>query len=193
MAETELTNVETSQLLNTENPTVVQEQTTEIAPVEVVKTIVTILTSLLSDNQTLQNINFTLNTQEITLLNILLTSNPTLFIDAQNVFNKFLSDNNISIADLPELLSIQKKFIDVINNLKNINNQSHVTSNIIKFLVRVMIKENLITVNNNEQFLVDFDNLVNTVSELMTVLNNVRTKSSLSCNINWCSLFSCKK
>jgi len=145
---------------------------------------------LSSGDQTKENI--TLTSLEINVLTSILNLNPTLIVEVQESINKNLKDNNINISDIPELLSIVKKIVDAINSLKNINksNIPQTSSNILKFLIRVLIKENIIIVSNSEEFLTNFDKLVDSVTELITFLN---VNKNPICNINWCNLFSCTK
>jgi hypothetical protein len=143
-----------------------------------------------TNNLTKENI--TLTSLEINVLTSILNLNPTLIVEVQESINKNLKDNNINISDIPELLSIVKKIVDAINSLKNINksNIPQTSSNILKFLIRVLIKENIIIVSNSEEFLTNFDKLVDSVTELITFLN---VNKNPICNINWCKLFSCTK
>jgi hypothetical protein len=199
---------ETVQLINTVNdnnstielssigvlPEQVQEgNSTEVSnTVQEVNPIITILTNLLSNDEAMKNIGIVLNQQEIDVLKSIIKSNLSLITDIQACLSKILLDNNINLSDLPELLSIQKKYIDVINNIKNINknNIPQIASDIIKFLIRALIKENILVISNSDEFLINFDKLIDSVTELITFFTVVPTPL---CNINWSNLFSCKK
>jgi len=179
-------------------------------PTETVKNIVDILKNVLENTKDTMNLskrsgdkelfsgeqsskeNITLNSSEISILISILKLNPTLIVEIQESINKILKDNNINISDVPELLAIVKKILDAINNLKNTNKSDipQKSSNILKFLIRVLIKENIIVVSNSEEFLTNFDKLVDSITELITFLNS--NKNPI-CNINWCNLFRCSK
>jgi hypothetical protein len=153
--------------------------------------IVNLLINLLSNSETLEKNGFKLTQSEIDVLTILLKSNSVLIIDTQISINKILSNNNINLSDLPELLLIQRKLIDVINNLKNINRNDipQISGNLLKFIIRFLIKENIIVISNSDEFVTNFDNLVDSVTELVTFFTVTR---SPFCNINW-NLFKCTK
>jgi hypothetical protein len=188
--------------VKTENNNSLEEQEKSQNLEIAVKTIATILLEMLLNEESIKNAGieidkssvfsfeksspensslYTLRSDKFIVSTILslVKSNPNIFIEIETIIRKILSDNKVDISDLPELLSIQKKLIELIYNVSSLkinkNNIPEVVSNILKFLIRVLLKENLITVSNNEQFLINFDKLVDTITELSTLLNTLHT------------------
>jgi hypothetical protein len=155
--------------------------------------IISILKDLLLNDETIQKIGITISKEERDVLLSLLESNPKLFTDIQTTLNKITENNTIDLLDLPDLLLIQKNIIDIIQKLSNIklntNTIPETTSNLLKFIIRTLIKENFIVVSNNDEFIDKFDKLIDSVNELITFFNI--TKPSWF-NINWNNLFICK-
>ena len=156
--------------------------------------IVSIITEALLNNETMEKISIQISQNEKNIISSVLNTNPELFKDIQSTINTIIVDNTIDLSDLPQLLSIQKNIIDIIKKISNIkidkNKIPNFTSNILKFIIRILLKENLINISNHDEFLVKFDKLIDSITELINFFNTIQTPW---CNVNWTNLFSCKK
>ncbi len=184
---------ETSQINNNDTNNTDINTSSELQPLNIETDIPVITTNetVVNFEEILFNENTDIKLDE-SIKNILLAiikSNSTLLYDIQTTLNKIMLDNKINISDLPELLSLDKKMIEVVHNLSNttptkINKSDipEICSKLLKYIVRIYIKENLITVFDNDNFLINFDKLVDSVSELVVLFGTLKTPC---CKVSW--------
>lgn len=183
---------------DTTNTNIEPETITETQPLNIETDIPVITTNetiikfeeiLLGDGN-IESENIHLDQSIKNILLAIIKSNSTLLYEIQTTLNKIMSlDNKVNISDLPELLILNKKLIEVIHNLSNttttkINKTDipEISSKLLKYIVRMYIKEKLITVFDNDDFLINFDKLVDSVGELVVLFGTLKTPC---CRMNW--------
>ena len=95
----------------------------------------------------------------------LLTNNSTAVQDVINMINLILADGKVDMQDGPILLSLFKKIITLRGSDLNLTKELSISHfiDIIKLVITILTKENLIKVDNPDEFLADITKLVNLI------------------------------
>lgn len=143
--------------------------------------LVNILLRIIVDNEALKTFNIEIDEKTKEIIKSLLSSNPTFFNEMHNSFSTVIKDNNIDFSDIPILMDLLKKLFEILNNLKNkilnSNDIADVTSNIFKFVIKVLINENLLNNSNlEEEFKNNIEKFIDSSIALIKLVNLLKNE-----------------
>jgi hypothetical protein len=118
----------------------------------------------------------------------IIQTKPEFFIDFEKTISFILADNKIDIDDLPYLTDLISKLYRLINKMDNVkytqDEKFEMCMTIIKFVIRVMVKENKINLgsNNEDIFLEKIDMLVDSCIDLIKINTSIEVQK---CGCFW--------
>ena len=145
-----------------------------------------LLFSILLSDDKIKNINFTLNSEDITIIHKIISYSPEFFNEIDKLINEIIKDGKIDSNDIPNLILLIKKIYELIHNLKSVkldnDKRLEICKSILKFIIRVLIDERIIVVNNeNKQIVLELiDNLIDSCVSLMHFSSNIKNSTCFS-------------
>jgi len=137
-------------------------------------------------NEDLQKLySIELNEQTIDVLNRMMNHMPEKMNDIENLGRAIIKDNKIDIHDVPNLIVVVKRIYGGIQSMKNVKldtkKKAVITASIIKFVLHVLIRENIIKVNEEKQqeFLIRTDELVDSCASLISFPDFIKPKNCI--------------
>lgn len=125
-----------------------------------------------------------LDPEFISILNQILISNPNYFDSIQQSFNSIIEDKKIDVNDIPAIITLLSNLYKIlysqkINDIvKGISTDKCLT--ILKFVIEVIIKENM---NDNEKEMETIkiiNSLIDTCGDLILIRKSLKTPTSFS-------------
>jgi hypothetical protein len=125
-----------------------------------------------------------LDPEFISILNQILISNPNYFDSIQQSFNSIIEDKKIDVNDIPAIITLLSNLYKIlysqkINDIvKGISTDKCLT--ILKFVIEVIIKENM---NDNEKEIETIkiiNSLIDTCGDLILIRKSLKTPTSFS-------------
>ena len=125
--------------------------------------------------------------EEIKKIIILLTNNSDCVKSIIHIVELIMEDGKIDINDAPLLLSFIKKLINTQTLNLNISSENYI--NIIKYVLIILTKENILKIPNQEDFIINISKLLDSLKMVEEVYNSVNTCfpwiSKLSCTVKY--------
>jgi hypothetical protein len=88
----------------------------------------------------------------------------------------------VILSDIPTIMDLLKKLFEILHNLKNkilsCNDIADVTSNIFKFVINVLINENLLNISHKEEFKSNIENFIDSSVALIKLINLLKIKKT---------------
>jgi len=138
-----------------------------------------ILTSSFQDNYSIK-----LDSELISILNKILSTNPTYFDNIQQSFNLIIADQKIDINDIPAIISLLSNLYKILysHNIKDIVKGISIDkcSIILKFVIDVIIKNNIEDIEKQTAIISIANNLIDTCAELIIMRDSLKTPTSFS-------------
>jgi hypothetical protein len=159
------------------------------------KSIVLLLLQVLSSDEKITNLKIELNDDTTSVLYKLIYFSPDFLNEIDKLVNEIIKDNKIDSNDIPNLILLIKKLYELIHRLKEINfddaKKVEICSTILKFLVRFLVEERKVNINNeNKELVLELiDTLIDSCISLIHFSGNIKINS---CFTHIKSLFGCK-
>jgi len=159
------------------------------------KSIVLLLLQVLSSDEKITNLKIELNDDTTSVLYKLIYFSPDFLNEIDKLVNEIIKDNKIDSNDIPNLILLIKKLYELIHRLKEINfddaKKVEICSTILKFLVRFLVEERKVNINNeNKELVLELiDTLIDSCISLIHFSDNIKINS---CFTHIKSLFGCK-
>lgn len=128
-----------------------------------------------------------LNKDYVDVINILVKKSPTLFNDIEKSIYEIMKDGKVDSNDIPHLIKIIQKLYESIFSLKGVKlsneKQTAICSELMKNVFKIMIKERKIKLelNKQEQFLDQFNKLIESCTSLLSFQKILKSKGCFSC------------
>ena len=155
-----------------------------------------LLFSILLSDDKIKNIGFTLDAEDVTIIQKIISYSPDFFNEIDKLINEIIKDGKIDSNDIPNLILLIKKLYELIHNLKSLkldnDKRLEICKSILKFIIRVLIDERIIVVNdeNKQIVLALIDNLIDSCVSLIHFSGNIKNSTCFSYLL---SFFGCKK
>lgn len=136
-----------------------------------VNTIVPLIDSILSiiNSEDLQKKYSLEITPQIKTILISLTENKEYFSNIQNTLKEILKDDKIDTQDIPNIILLISELYPLILkiNIKNIT--SEICGNILKFIIHILINDDIINVQDKTKLISSIDNIINSCVVLVNL------------------------
>ena len=115
----------------------------------------------------------------------LLETEPNYFNDIEKTLVEIIKDNKINTNDVPNIITLIQKLYELIYKLKDTKmdgkKRCEVCSSIIKFLIRVLIEERIIKIDDEHkiEFITDIDKLIDSFIGLVRLPKELKNKNCI--------------
>jgi hypothetical protein len=136
----------------------------------------------LSNDDLKNKLSVKLTSNDIILINNIISLTPNSLKDINESIHKIIIDNKIDTKDVPSLLIVIQVLYRSIYSLRNIKldakKRAESTANILKFIIHLLVLEKKIVINDDKQqlFLSEIDTLIDTSVELLSLSKSLKTK-----------------
>lgn len=126
---------------------------------------------------------YSLTTEMVKVLKLILQSNPTFFFKIEDSFKKILEDNQIDSNDVPELMALFSLMYELLVSLKYKKDSldlSNICGDIVKLTFDIMITEGIISVNSesSELMVATFKSLVDSSISLINLSKAIKASNT---------------
>lgn len=125
-----------------------------------------------------------LDSELISILNLLIDSNPSYFDSIQEPFNSIIEDKKIDVNDIPAIINLLSNLYRILYNhkIKDIVKGISVEKCIIilKFIVEIILKENIKDEDKEKELIQKINNLIDVCGELILIRKSLKTPTSFS-------------
>jgi len=125
-----------------------------------------------------------LDPEFISILNMILSSNPTYFDNIQESFKSIIADQKIDMNDIPAIISLLSELYKILynHNIKDIVKGISIDKCIIilKFVIDIIIKDSIDDNEKQETITVVINSLIDVSSELIIMRDSLKTPTSFS-------------
>jgi hypothetical protein len=146
-----------------------------------INTLVELIVKIVTNDELMKKYKIILDKKAIDILVTILNKNPKLLGEIKDLFEKIIQDGKIDTNDIPEILILLKRIYELIYSIKNKKiSKSEIalaTCNIFKFIIHLFIEDEIIKVNNKDDFLKNIDLLIETSISLITLNKSLKTPS----------------
>ena len=148
-------------------------------------TLLDFIKKIIVDEELKKKYTIVLNDEVLDIINKILSKTPNTFNDIEKSIKEVISDGKINSSDIPQLIILVQSIYQVIYTIKNTKFDEvkivDVTGKIIKFVIRILVEERKIKVdeNNKEVFFKQTDLLVDSCVSLLIFPKTIKPKSCL--------------
>jgi hypothetical protein len=143
-----------------------------------------ILKQILSTTTFQNNYSIKLDSELISILNKILSTNPAYFNNIQESFNSIIADQKIDINDIPAIISLLSNLYKILysHNVKDIVNGISIDkcSIILKFVIDVIIKDSMVENEKQTAIISIVNTLIDTCAELIIIRDSLKTPTSFT-------------
>ena len=127
--------------------------------------------------------NIEISPQMKTIIERIIASNPNVFPDLEKAVQEIIKDNKIDSKDIPQLIVIVRMLYQLLSGFKdmklNTNNTIILVSNVLKYLIHLMVLNDVIHINNKPEFFKEVDLLVDSCVGLLGFAKSIKPKGCL--------------
>ena len=121
------------------------------------QTIAQILLDTLIDNEKLskfkKGFNISITDKQLKLITSIISANPDLFKEIEDILKNIIRDNKIDSKDIPDIMMLLQKIYEIIHDLKdlklNVEKCTETISILVKFVINVLIEEEIIKIDSD--------------------------------------------
>lgn len=124
-----------------------------------------------------------INEENLNIINKIISQTPNIFNDIEKSIKEIINDGKINSNDVPQLIILVQIIYQVVYNINdsNINSSKRIefTSNILKFLIKVLVIERKINVEKDKEyeFYKQTDLLIDSCVSLLSYSKSIKPKS----------------
>lgn len=136
-----------------------------------VNTIVPLIDSILSimNSDELQK-NYSLEiTPQVKTILISLTNNKEYFSNIQNTLKEIVKDDKIDTQDIPNIILLISELYPLVLQLNIKNITSEMCGNILKFIIHILINDDIVKVQDKPKLILTIDNIINSCVVLVNL------------------------
>jgi hypothetical protein len=139
-------------------------------------------TSLIIRNELL-NTNIVISPELKMVIEKLMAATPDTLNDIEKAVQEIVKDNKIDSKDLPYLIIVVQRIYQVLYGFKDIKmNSGNITkmvSNVLKYLIHLLVINERIIVNDKQEFYKNCDTLIDSCVGLLGFSKSIKTKGCL--------------
>lgn len=136
-----------------------------------VNTIVPLIDSILSvmNSEELQKKYSLEITPQIKTILISLTNNKVYFSNIQNTVKEIVKDDKIDTQDIPNIILLISELYPLVLQLNIKNITSEMCGNILKFIIHILINDDIVKVQDKPKLILTIDNIINSCVVLVNL------------------------
>jgi len=142
-----------------------------------------IVKNILANDEQKKQYSIIFNEELLCIINKIISLTPNTFNDIETSVKEVIKDGQINTNDIPQLITIVQKIYQVIYEIKNNKFDSAkrvlVTSNILKFIIYILVQERKLTIQKDaeEEFFKKTNLLIDSCVSLLSFPKIIKPKS----------------
>lgn len=141
--------------------------------------LINLIINIIQNDETIKKYNIILDKKTVDVISLVIKSNPQIFGKISDTLKNILNDGKINSKDIPEILNLIKEIYEIIYNIKvnkiTKNNIVDITSDILKFLVHLLVQDDIIKVHDKDEFIKEIFVLIDTTMTLIKLTKTLKT------------------
>ena len=97
--------------------------------------------------------NILITDKQLKLITSIISANPDLFKEIEDILKNIIRDNKIDSKDIPDIMMLLQKIYEIIHDLKdlklNVEKCTETISILVKFVINVLIEEEIIKIDSD--------------------------------------------
>ena len=154
---------------------------------EIIKSFTDLLIEKLNNESLKDTLKINIDSETKNIIFSIIKNNPEYFSDIEKLTGTIVADGKVDSNDIPNIIILIEKLYESLSMLKDVKIQKgkivEFCSSILKFLIHYMVAERKIEINSDVEsmFLEQFDKLIDSCMNLITLAKMVKKQSGFSC------------
>ena len=168
-------------------PNKVIEEIKEEIKEEIIKSFTDLLIEKLNNESLKDTLKINIDSETKNIILSIIKNNPEYFSDIEKLTGTIVADGKVDSNDIPNIIILIEKLYESLSMLKDVKIQKgkivEFCSSILKFLIHYMVAEKKIEINSDVEsmFLEQFDKLIDSCMNLITLAKMVKKQSGFGC------------